>query len=501
LVAVPVVGVDPPLAEQVEAAASAGADLVELRLDLLGDDAAVAELLRGPRLLPMILTLRTAGEGGACEETDAERAARLGRLAAARPGFVDVEYASWAQNAALWEPLRAGGANRLILSHHDWRETPADLEAQAAPLLASSADVVKLVFRAGDVTDAWRVLAFVRRHAARRDVIALTMGEAGLASRVLAKKFGAFLTFASGRRGAESAPGQPTVEELRTLYRWDEIGADTAVYGVVGWPVAHSRSPHVHNAAMAACGIDGVYVPMPVRPTYEDLAALLDYLDAHAELGVRGLSVTVPHKEHARRWLLERGLSVIEAAQRAGAANTLTWTEGGWAGDNTDVAGVRAALAGASVVAAGRRVAVLGAGGVARAVVSAVLADGGQVTVYNRTAVRAEALARELGCDWGEWSSRTTRGADVAINCTSVGMTPAVEASPMPAAALGPNMVVVDAVYTPAETRLLREARAAGARVVGGEALFIGQAAGQFGLWHGQTAPREVMRRALAAQV
>jgi 3-dehydroquinate dehydratase/shikimate dehydrogenase len=146
---------------------------------------------------------------------------------------------------------------------------------------------------------------------------------------VLAKKAGALLTFAALDAGSATAPGQPTVEQLKTLYRWDALTAATRVYGVIGYPVGHSMSPAIHNAGFDAIGYDGVYLPLPIPPEYEHLkATLIQWLDSEA-MSFRGASVTLPHKEHLVRFVREQGGQVDALAARIGAANTLLVEPGG----------------------------------------------------------------------------------------------------------------------------------------------------------------------------
>lgn len=515
LLAVPLTSAHPPLDEQVRAAQAAGADLVELRVDCIGDVAAVEALLAQPRLLPLIVTVRSAEEGGAWLGNEAERVALIEHLGQRFPGYIDVEYATWQRWPSVRQKIglvcdasRAEGTpprNRLILSQHNLQYTPANPEVVFDRLLAAPADVVKVVFTARDATDAFRVLAELQRRSARRDVIALAMGEAGLATRVLARKFGGFLTFGALHAGGASAPGQPTVTELSGLYHWDRVGPATRVYGVVGWPVLHSQSPAIHNAAMAATGVDGVYVPLPVRPRFRDFAAFMACLTRTPQLDVVGLSVTSPHKEHAVRWLTRRGFAITPSARRCGAVNTLTrLPDGTWEGDNTDGPGALAALQSAARCAGNRlhglSVDVLGAGGVARAVVSALLEYDCAITVFGRTAARAERLAQELRCAWKPWEERRHCAGDVLINCTPVGLWPATEESPLPDDALRSSTLVFDTVYHPVQTRLLRRARSRGCEIVSGVPMFIGQAAAQFERWHGLRAPAEVMAGAFRAE-
>ncbi len=520
LLAVPLTRCEPPLAEQVEAAVAAGADVIELRVDCIRDVAAVEALLRQPHAVPFILTVRCAEEGGAWEDDEARRIALLERLGCYGPGFVDIEYAVWQRSADARSKIGAACAtdagqrggegaarrhkNTLIISHHDPDGTPDELDAVFDCLEAVSAGVVKAVFTANDALDSCRVLEQLHRRVCRRDVIALAMGEAGLLTRVLARKFGALLTFAAPQRGAESAPGQPTIDELREVYRWEALNQHTRVFGVIGWPVTHSLSPRLHNAAMAADGIDGVYLPLPVNSTYDGLAAFLDYVTDNHWLDLAGMSVTMPHKEHVVRWLDQRGYQVSELARRCGAVNTLVRAaDGGWQGENTDALGALSALESVPELAGGgldgAAVDVLGAGGVARAVAAALVARRCRVTIYNRTGARARALAQRLRCAWKPWGQRSVGSGRILVNCTSVGMTPDVKASPISAQRLHPETVVFDAVYNPAQTQLLREARACGCRVVSGVELFIGQAAEQYTLWHGRPAPRETLRHLVGA--
>jgi len=509
LIAAPIVSAEVPLIKQLYTARTAGAHLAELRVDRIGDAAAVADVLAHPRPLPVIVTVRSPAEGGEDFGGEANRQAAIVRLAALQPDYLDVELATWEASDSLRQKLgelcalrRNAEKTQLILSHHDFARTPADLAPVFDRLLASPADVIKAVFTAADATDGLRVLAQAQRAAAERPVIALAMGEAGLATRVLARKFRCLLTFATISPESGSAPGQPAISDLRGVFRWEAIGPATRVFGVVGWPVAHSQSPQIHNAAMAHRRVDGVYVPLPVQPEAEALAAFLDAVTANAGLGFRGFSVTIPHKEHALRWLEAHGQEVSELARRAGAVNTLVWRpEGVWFGDNTDAAGALAALDAGDTTGGqrlqNRRVAVLGAGGVARAVVAALLERECQVTIYNRTRARAAALAEELGCAWAEWEERVRLDADIVINCTSVGLWPNVEDCPLPGEALRPGQVVFDTVYRPERTRLLRLAEERGCRIVSGIDMFLRQAAEQYRLWHGEAAPIWVMRASL----
>jgi 3-dehydroquinate dehydratase/shikimate dehydrogenase len=469
-------------------AARQGADAVELRLDLLAEAPSreqLAELLAEPPL-PVIATNRPVREGGRFDGKEADRLAILRDAARLGADYVDVEL-------DVPEADRPGGP--LILSHHDfsgWRE---ELREVAASLDRSAAPVNKVVFSSAGPEDALRAFDLLR--ACRKPTIAIAMGDAGLPSRILAPKFGAFGTFAALAEGAESASGQPTVEQLRGLYRWDAIGAGTTAYGVIGSPVMHSMSPAIHNASFAAAGLDAVYVPLLVQPGREAFARFLDALREREWLNWRGLSVTLPHKENALAYVGPAACD--ELTVRIGAVNTLTLAEGGGLlGTNTDYAAAMEAVCGALGIGradlAGRPVAVLGAGGVARAVVAVLAHHGAEVTVYNRTLRRGQQLASEFSSRSAPLDEAPDSNAEIVINCTPLGMHPEVDATPlarMPRRAV----LVFDTIYNPPRTRLLRDAEAAGVQAVGGVEMFVNQAAAQFETWAGEPAPRDLMRR------
>jgi shikimate dehydrogenase len=254
--------------------------------------------------------------------------------------------------------------------------------------------------------------------------------------------------------------------------------------GVCGWPVAHSRSPQMHNAALAAVGLDGWrYLRLPVPPElFEETVRALP------AAGFRGVNVTIPHKHAA----LAVADVASDAARAIGAANTLTFEDGAIRADNTDAPGLLAAM---GEPVAGRRALVLGAGGAGRAAAWALAAAGADVAVWNRAPERAVALAADLGVRAVETGER----ADILVNCTSVGLhdpEATFKALPVEADELGAGSLVVDMVYRAGGTRLLEVARTRGARVVDGLEILVAQGAASFERWTGMEAPRVAMREA-----
>ncbi len=501
------------------AAVRAGADLVELRIDRFTDHPEQLAPLVERAALPCIVTCRPTWEGGAY---DGDETTRISVLEAAclgprQPAYLDVELAAYQRSANIRQKIglvvdHPGQVRpvttKLILSSHDFDGRPVELHERVRAMAdAPACRVIKIVWTAQSLAD--NVEAFRLIADQPKPTIALCMGEAGLPSRVLAGKFGAELTFATLARDAATAPGQPTIRDLKDLYRWDAIGAATRVYGVIGDPVSHSMGPAIHNAAFGEVGHDGVYLPLRVRPGYgafeSDIAAWLD----HDELHVVGASVTIPHKQNLLRFVRDRGGRVEALAETIGAANTLAIDGGGaLSASNTDYAAALDAVCAAMGTdrsgLAGKTVAVIGAGGVARAVVAGFAQHDANVTIYNRTVERA----RELADGFGRQSGATVLvkpldqlradGADIYVNCTPIGMHPNTGETPMP---IGDNdlaghaPVIFDTIYNPIETRLLREARSAGCKTVSGVEMFVRQAAAQFTLWTGQPAPVDLMRR------
>jgi 3-dehydroquinate dehydratase/shikimate dehydrogenase len=513
--------------QELAAAAAGGADAVELRLDFLQDwdEPAVLRLLDAARAFPgeVIATCRIAAEGGQYTEGEDQRISRIQFVGLHDAvDLIDVEYEAWRASANIRQKIGLvcevnrdsdRPRRRLILSRHDFEATPFDLGSRLAVVGREPAHVAKIACRAAGMVDALRMLDALRASAAERPTIALSMGEAGLVTRVLARKFGAYLTFASLEAGRESAPGQVSLAEMRETYRWDAIGPATSVYGVIGCPVGHSMSPAMLNAAFGQGGIDGVYLRFRVEGDYGAFAAFIDGCVARPWLGLRGCSVTIPHKQNLLRYVESRGGYLEPLARRIGAANTLCiepgqdpeGTDARVSAYNTDYRGAMdALLAGTGCTAAqlaGTSVAVLGAGGASRAIVAGLRDCGCAVTVYNRTPEKAQALAAEFAAEARPYEERAGHAADIVVNCTSTGMWPQVDETPMPEAGLAGRPVVFDTVYNPIETRLLREAREHGCRTVDGAAMFVGQAAAQFTRWTGLPAPRDLMRAVVVARL
>ena len=503
-------------------AAEFGADLVEFRIDAFEQAREELRELVERSDLPCIVTCRPAWEGGDFAGPDDDRVdlleqAVLGQAGSRQPAYVDFELAAFQRLPAVRQRVEAivdhpdqsqPVSTGLILSSHDFQQRPSDLLRRLADMAgAPSCRVIKLAWQARSLRDNLEAFEIIGQQL--KPTIALCMGQFGLPSRVLARKFGALLTFAALDEASASAPGQPTVQQLKDLYRWDALTPRTQVFGVIGWPVAHSMSPSIHNAGFDHAGFDGVYLPMPIPPEYEHFKApVASWLDFKA-LHFRGASVTIPHKANLLRFVKEQGGWIEPLAQQIGAANTLTVNDdGSLVASNTDYAAALDAVCHALQIErdelAGKRICVIGAGGVARAVVAGFTHHGAAVTIFNRTLEKAQALADEFDAQAMALDDLAAADADVFINCTPIGMHPDIDQTPLPVEAQpawGPGTLVFDTIYNPVPTRLLREARVAGCLTVPGTEMFVRQAAAQFEGWTSQPAPVEVFDQILREQL
>jgi 3-dehydroquinate dehydratase / shikimate dehydrogenase len=471
------------IAEQKHLAES-GVQLVELRTDYINGQVNVRRLLVD-RPCPLIITARRRQDGGKFPGDEEARLLLLRTAIAEGVEYVDLEEDIAGQ-------IPRFGKTRRIVSLHDFRKTPENLEEIHARLAGLDPDIIKIATMANHPHDNVRMLRLVRESTI--PTVGICMGDIGIPSRLLTGRCGAPFTYATFHHERSLAPGQLSIEQMKDIYHYDDIRAETEIYGVIGDPIGHSLSPLVHNAAFREHRLDKVYIPF--RIPREDLASFLD--DA-VQLGIRGLSITIPHKEA----VLQKLTKADGAVRGVGAANTILWEGGELVGHNTDYRAAMDSLLhalepeGAENPLARRSVLVLGAGGAAKAIAYGLMRREAHVMLASRTHARAEALAGRLGCRAVEWSARHNPSIDVLINCTPVGMHPNVDQTPYERHHLRPSMVVFDTVYNPEQTLLIKEARSRSCTVVTGVEMFVRQAALQYKLFTGLDAPAELMRSVL----
>lgn len=463
---------------------------IELRLDYLPADSIRVDLLRSWKEqagVPVIATFRRKPNGGEFEGSTAKQLEVVRAILEAGVDFLDLEIETVEEH--LGGSLRSlpPSVTKLIVSSHNFAETPAGLAEVYDRLAQAHPDVVKIATLANCYSDNLRLMQMVNRaQTDQMPIIAVAMGELGGLTRILAPSRGSLLTYASMEKGKESAPGQFTASELNEIYRIDEIQVDTRLYGVVGYPLGHSLSPLVHNAAFQHLGLNCRYLPLPVKDL-KDFSLCLDWFS--------GLSITIPHKLD----IMHYAQGVDSSVREAGAANTLVLQGAQWHAYNTDINGIELALAGpfrAGITSA----VLLGAGGAARAAASVLKRKVDHVVVLARDLEKARAFAGSYGFGADRLSRAGHYSADLLVNTTPVGMTPRVDESPLPDDLLN-YRYVFDMVYNPMETHLLRAARARGHCGIAGLDMFVGQAARQFELWTGQTAPVNLMQSVVRRQL
>lgn len=466
---------------------AADADLVEIRWDALEDPVAavesLAEVVRSAPA-PVVFTCRPAWQGGAFDGGEALRRTVLEAGLKAGARWVDVEL------DAPWGPdFARSHRDRTLVSHHWSSASPPDLERRLTTLLDLRPAVAKLVAPADRPSDAVPFLRAAERLRGAGIVPAcFCMDEAGRASRLLSVARAGGLLYVAADSGAITAPGQWRLRTVRHELKVGRWRPGFSLFGLAGDPIGHSLSPAIFNAAFAAAGRPACYVPLP-GPDPADVLVLAE------AAGVAGLSVTMPFKEASASACGE----LTGLAARLRVANTLVRAGDRWVGHNTDGAALVGALA-THLDPSGARVVMVGAGGAARAAAAALVDAGAEVVIVNRDARRGRELADELGASSDEVESVPGMRFDALVNATPVGMAGTVE-TPVSTAGLSGREVVVEMIYRPAETELLRQARGAGCRIVVGLEMFVRQAEAQHRLWTAEPPPAGVMRKTAVARL
>jgi 3-dehydroquinate dehydratase/shikimate dehydrogenase len=472
------------LLEQAQREAEAGETFLEFRLDYLDCPERGAEAIRDfLRLHPECMILATCRRhqnrgkfNGSIDDQlrVLDLAIRFGAQA------VDVEIET-AEAAADKLNIFRGHA-QLVISYHNFEGTP-QLDLVLARLSHIAADGYKVVTTARKPSDCGRVLSLAKTHP-RVPLIVLAMGEMGFPTRVLSTAFGGRYTYAAPMTAEGTAAGQVCAKMLRHLYRVEKVSRSVKIYGVIADPVRHSISPAVHNRAFQARRMDAVYLPFLVSSSL-----LRDFFALAAKLPITGFSVTIPHKQKVLRYL-----DVVDPlARRIGAVNTVWRKAGKWRGANTDVTGVTAPLS-RRMRLPKASVLIVGNGGAARGAACALADAGAKVSLVGRNPDRVRALAKICGAEPLLREQAESRRFDALVHATPLGMFPHVNECFFDGTI--PADVVMDMVYNPIETLLIRRAREQGKTAVPGIDMFLEQAARQFEIWTGESAPRTLMEQA-----
>src|SRR5579864_9425878 len=429
----------------------------------------------------VIATCRRAASGGKFRGSVASQLELLSKAAAAGCQLLDVELQTAVKcKGEQLQKLRSKAA--LVLSFHDFHATKK-LDETLERMRHYPADFYKVVSTATTLSDNVTMMKFLEKESDRHALVGLCMGEQGIISRLLAVRAGSAFTFAAVSPGEQTAPGQVTAQELRNVYRIEQMDAATRVYGVAGDPIAHSLSPTIMNTAMRRENVNAVFLALHAK-------TLKDLLNCVREIPIHGISVTMPYKEVILPYLDNTDAHTT----KIGACNTVVRAQDGKLyGFNTDAAGIVRPLERRLNTLEGARILVIGAGGAARAAVFGLKERGSEVYITNGSLPHAKKLAHQARARIIKRPDLKKAAFDVIINATPVGMGNTRD-TPLHENEINARYVF-DMVYDPAETRLLKLAKDRGAQVIPGIEMFVHQAARQFEIWTGKPAPFDEMLR------
>jgi 3-dehydroquinate dehydratase/shikimate dehydrogenase len=472
-------------------------DMAELRVDCLDPDERFL-IRRFPEMVkvPVILTIRRERDGGLFVGGEGARIILLSKgLAFAeadrRHNFAYVDLEEDLNVPSLEEAARTFGT-RIIRSFHDYQGVGQNLAGRLRALRHGGDEIVKAAVMPRSMAEVLRVYE-AARETPDLEKILLCMGDYGCNTRILAELLGSHLTYAAIKGEDDmppGAPGQLCPRELVDFYRFRTITPKTRIFGIVGFPLKATSSPAFFNTIFSQQNLDAVYIPFPS----DSLDAFMRLADL---IGLEGASVTIPYKEEILPYLKLRS----EKVDFVKACNTILRRPVGWVGANTDALGFSDALLnfiGAKNLK-GKRVTIIGAGGAARAVAAEVYRLKGKALVLNRTLFRARDLAAPYRFAWsgldGRGADMISKYSDIIIQTTSVGMEPDINADPLELYKFTGKEVVMDLIYKPETSHLLRRAAQAGCSVRNGYDMLIRQAQYQYTQFLGGDFPVQLMSR------
>ena len=467
------------------------ADILELRLDFI--KSASPENLKNliqKSAKPLIAACRPKSFGGFFNGTESQRLDLLRKSIELGADFVDVEFGSEISNEII--KIRRKSPSKIILSYHDFKETPSleKLESVYSQINGLNPDFVKIVTAANSINDNFVIFDLLRN---KNNLTAFCMGQKGEISRILAPKFGSAFTYCSLGKGKESASGQITLDEMLNLYNASLINPQTNVIGIIGEFAENSMSKYMHNPNFRKNKLDFVYIPFKTAPH-----ELEKFMQNFRKLNFSGAAVTIPHKENIIR-LID---GADETAQQIGAVNTLVNKNGKIIGYNTDYYGAVESLK-EKANPKNKKVLVIGAGGAARAVVYGLKKEGAMIALVNRTEAKAKRLAKEFNADFDKFENikSLTKKSDVIINTTSLGMSPFEGGCALRPDELAEGKIVMDAVYKPILTKLIKLAKKRKCTAITGDRMLAYQAVRQFELWTGLNPGFKEMEKELNKQI
>jgi 3-dehydroquinate dehydratase / shikimate dehydrogenase len=448
--------------------ASGIADIIELRLDFIKNI--------NKKTLKKILSKKTKK----VIITDRKKRKDLIKEAIKlKADFVDLDISIGEKT--IKEIIKKKKQTKIIISFHNFKKTDKkEIIKKYNQIKKLNPDIIKIVTFANSINDNIIIFNLIKKaKKENRKIIALCMGKCGEISRILSPIFGAELTFGSLKEGKESAPGQITANALKNTYRINKLkNKNPKIFGLVGNPVHQSKGIIFHNRLFNKLNLNNIYLNFLV----EDISS---FIKNYKKI-ISGLSITIPFKSK----VINHIDKLDPITKKIGAINTVIKKNNKLIGYNTDITGAIKAISSKTKIK-GKKVLMVGAGGVARAIGYGIIKEKGKMTILNRTAKKAEKLARELRCNSNKLSQiKNQKNTDIIINATSVGMYPNINKTPIKKQTLkkiiSKKTVVFDSIYNPEKTKLLKESKQLGCNVIGGYNMFINQAKEQFKLFTGR---------------
>jgi 3-dehydroquinate dehydratase/shikimate dehydrogenase len=441
------------------------ADLLELPLDLLHYEFDTLKKLRALIEKPLLFTLRKKVH---LKEID--------RLASLSPTYFDLEYDT---PPHVVEELRGKFPQiKWIVSYHNFTETPLDLEQILKSLKTTPADLYKIACTAHSTNDSLRMLNLVQRNA---PLLGMCMGEKGEVTRILGTTVGSPWTFASLSSHQQTAPGQLPAQEMRSIY---PIKKRSKIYGLIGNPITSSKSHFTHNQVMRELHLDAIYVKMAVEK--EELGK---FFSLAKQLGINGLSVTMPLKEQVIPYLDQ----IDRHAEKIGAVNTILFQNGRMIGFNTDGKGALDAIE-EHIKVENKWVVILGAGGAARAIIDEAVTRGAHVCVLNRTVEKALHLAQKFEIQGGGLDGIKSHAYDLLINTTP-------DPLPISKEEISPQTILMDIKSVPKMTPFLEEGKRKNCTLIFGYEMFIRQAIEQYRIWFDSKLDRQKVLKIMQEEI
>ncbi len=444
------------------------ADALEIRLDYFEEEAfSHLDKLVAKSPLPLIFTLRKTDQGGHRQIDEKERLAAIEKLSPFHPAYLDLE--ADLDPSFIARIAKKFPKTKLIGSYHNFEETPRDLEAVLNGMKNPHFTIYKIAVKANSTPEMLKLMAFLKKHSSQTLLCCISMGEWGKPSRVLGKILGNAIDY-SANEEEQAQLHRYNLKTLHEIFHYRRLNSETRIYSLIGDPVEQSPGHIFHNDIFRKNNRNAVYIKMKVQG--EEVRDLFAYVD---QLPFSGLSVTIPLKETISPFMDK----IDPAAEKIGAINTVAIKNGIKMGSNTDAPGALNAIE-RHLKVKNKRVAILGAGGTARAIAYEAMQRGATVKIFNRTAERAIELAEEMGCTGYGLNELPSHPYDLLVNTTA----PSHDGkAPIPDDQILPSTTVMDVVYYPKETPLLKAAKQHGCPCVFGEEMFREQALLQQVAW------------------